>query len=333
MEVTVESHPNIALVKYWGKADAATNTPINGSVSIGMQNVKTTTNVHLEPAAAPSIEMELNGMPVTPSQRVQNMIDYLISLSPPAAELLSTHSLKITSSNSFPTGAGMASSASGMAALAVALKTLLAPTLSNQTTATLARLGSGSACRSIHPGFVRWDAENGIVTQVATDKHWPELRLLAVVCCAEKKAVGSTEGMLRSAATCPFMDRRAEVASARLEDVESAIISKDFPKLAEEVMRDSNDLHAVCLSSYPPIVYLSASSLAVINTVHALNSSHNSPIAAYTFDAGPNAMILTTAAYCKQVKWALSELKLAGSVKDIIDIGVGGGTVVQPMKE
>ncbi|XP_054524544.1 diphosphomevalonate decarboxylase isoform X1 [Pan troglodytes] len=237
----------------------------------------------------------------------------------------------VASVNNFPTAAGLASSAAGYACLVAAgvglspvipvLKRLMGekhfrPGVQDQPgqhTYTLARVygvesdlsevarrGSGSACRSLYGGFVEWqmgeqaDGKDSIARQVAPESHWPELRVLILVVSAEKKLTGSTVGMRASVETSPLLRFRAEsVVPARMAEMARCIRERDFPSFAQLTMKDSNQFHATCLDTFPPISYLNAISWRIIHLVHRFNAHHGDTKVAYTFDAGPNAVIFT----------------------------------------
>ncbi|WAR11672.1 MVD1-like protein [Mya arenaria] len=175
--------------------------------------------------------------------------------------------VRICSENNFPTAAGLASSAAGYACLAYSLSQLY--NVSGDIS-DIARQGSGSACRSIYGGFVVWDkgeladGKDSIARQIAPHTHWPELRVLILVVSDQKKQTGSTAGMQVTMETSSLMAAR---------------------------LGESNQLHAVCLDSYPPISYMTDVSRLIVNLVHAYNTYHGQNKVAYTFDAGPNACL------------------------------------------
>lgn len=211
--------------------------------------------------------------------------------------------LQIVSENNFPTAAGLASSAAGYSCLVYTLATLYG--LQNDIElSSLARMGSGSACRSIYGGFVQWqrgeaaDGHDSIAVQLAPANHWPELELLILVVNDARKKTSSTSGMSRSVATSPLLKHRTTVVvPQRIGEMKAAIAEKNFNKFAELSMQDSNQFHSVCLDTFPPCVYLNDVSHAVINAVHSYNAAWSGvdmtvTKAGYTFDAGPNACIL-----------------------------------------
>jgi len=162
----------------------------------------------------------------------------------------------------------------------------------------IARKGSGSACRSLFGGYIAWemgDLENGEdskAVEVAPLEHWPSMKAAILVVSDDKKDTPSTTGMQSTVATSDlFQHRILEVVPKRFEEMKKTILERDFEKFGELTMKDSNSFHAVCLDSYPPIFYLNDTSKKIIKLVHKLNEQEGKIIAAYTFDAGPNAVI------------------------------------------
>ncbi|KAJ1891151.1 diphosphomevalonate decarboxylase, partial [Kickxella alabastrina] len=221
---------------------------------------------------------------------------------------LSQWRIHVCSENNFPTAAGLASSASGYAALVSALGTLYKLPQTTSELSRVARVGSGSACRSMFGGFVAWqagvadDGNDSLAVQVASREHWPELQALILVASDKKKAISSTAGMQTTVETSAlFAERVRTVVPQRMEDMKAAIAARDFPRFAEITMRDSNQFHAVCLDTYPPISYMNDTSRAIAGLVHAFNASRGRVAAAYTYDAGPNAVIYALSADMREL--------------------------------
>ena len=202
------------------------------------------------------------------------------------------------SSNNFPTAAGLASSAAGFAALIRAIADLYELPQDPTTLSLIARQGSGSACRSLLGGYVAWDhgveadGSDSKARLVAPKSHWPSVRALILVVSAEKKDVSSTAGMQTTVQTSQLFKTRAEtVVPAAMKEMEKAIADKDFEAFAKVTMRDTNSFHATCLDTSPPIFYMNDISRAAIRAVESINARAGRIVAAYTFDAGPNAVI------------------------------------------
>uniref|UniRef100_A0A3Q2DFQ6 Diphosphomevalonate decarboxylase n=1 Tax=Cyprinodon variegatus TaxID=28743 RepID=A0A3Q2DFQ6_CYPVA len=206
-----------------------------------------------------------------------------------------SHKVHICSVNNFPTAAGLASSAAGYACLVYTLAQAFGV---EGELSGIARQGSGSACRSMYGGFVQWimgskeDGKDSVAQQVEPESHWPELRVLVLVASAERKPIGSTSGMQTSVQTSLLLKHRAEaIVPHRMVDMIEAVRRKDFPAFAELTMKESNQLHATCLDTHPPIFYLNSVSQHIIHLVHRYNKYYGETRVAYSFDAGPNAVI------------------------------------------
>uniref|UniRef100_A0A3Q1H0G6 Diphosphomevalonate decarboxylase n=2 Tax=Anabas testudineus TaxID=64144 RepID=A0A3Q1H0G6_ANATE len=305
--VTCTAPVNIAVIKYWGKRNEELILPINSSLSVTLHQdqLKTTTTA----ATSRSFQEDriwLNGKEEDITHpRLQSCLREIRRLArkrrndgdPGVESTCLSHKVHICSVNNFPTAAGLASSAAGFACLVYTLARVFG--VEGELSA-IARQGSGSACRSMYGGFVQWimgqqdDGKDSLAQQVAPETHWPELRILVLVASAERKPVGSTSGMQTSVQTSCLLKHRADsVVPGRMVEMIEAVQRKDFPAFAELTMKDSNQFHATCLDTYPPIFYLSSVSHQVINLVHRYNSHYGETRVAYTFDAGPNAVIFT----------------------------------------
>ena len=363
---TASCASNIAVIKYWGKRDEKLLLPINSSLSVTLDpaDMGTTTTAAISPDWEGD-RLWLNGKEEDiNSKRVQNC---LRELRKRAGANCPKGGLRIVSTNNFPTAAGLASSASGYACLVAALAYLHDV---EGNISMIARQGSGSACRSVYGGFVKWemgakdDGSDSMAVEVAPASHWPTMHALILVVSDEKKKVSSTSGMENSVKTSKLLAHRAAaVVPERMQRMEQAVLKKDFEAFAKLTMEDSNQFHATCLDTWPPIFYLNDTSKAVIQEVHAFNEEQGRLAAAYTFDAGPNAVIfcqekdlvavahrmsaafppaegtplsqhLTDAELLKKVeahgKWE-ADKAFAGKVKYIIHTRVGRGP--EPMPE
>jgi diphosphomevalonate decarboxylase len=179
----------------------------------------------------------------------------------------------------------------------------------------IARQGSGSACRSLFGGYVGWemgdkeDGSDSLAYQVAPASHWPEMRALILVVSAAKKGVSSTTGMQTTVATSSLFERRAKtVVPQRMKEMEQAIREKNFERFGQLTMMDSNSFHATCLDTFPPIFYMNDVSRAAIRVVEGINEAAGKIVAAYTFDAGPNAVVYYTTEHEKEVAGAFKAL-------------------------
>ncbi|KAJ8712161.1 hypothetical protein PYW07_005003 [Mythimna separata] len=298
--ITVIAPVNIAVIKYWGKRDEDLILPLNDSVSATLDTSIMCAKTSV--CARPEFKEDgiwLNGKKESfYSPRLQNCLREIKARA--AAEKSVNEDflqwkVHVCSENNFPTAAGLASSAAGYACLVTALAKLYKV---KSDVSSIARLGSGSACRSVYGGFVRWhagtnpDGSDSVATQIADQAHWPEMQALILVAGDTKKKTSSTVGMRIAVETSELLKHRIKhCVPQRTEEIIQAIKEKDFPKFAEITMKDSNQFHAVGLDSYPPCVYMTDVSHLVSYVIHKYNEISGSIKVAYTFDAGPNACL------------------------------------------
>ncbi|XP_007468497.1 PREDICTED: diphosphomevalonate decarboxylase [Lipotes vexillifer] len=305
--VTCTAPVNIAVIKYWGKRDEELILPINSSLSVTLHQdqLKTTTTAAINRDFTED-RIWLNGREEDVGQpRLQACLREIRRLARKRRSdghedplpLSLSYKVHVASVNNFPTGAGLASSAAGYACLAYALAQVYGV---ESDLSEVARRGSGSACRSLYGGFVEWqmgeraDGKDSIARQVAPESHWPELRVLVLVVSTERKPTGSTVGMQTSVETSALLRFRAEaLVPARMAEMTRCIRERDFQAFGQLTMKDSNQFHATCMDTFPPISYLSDTSRRVIHLVHLFNAHHGQTKVAYTFDAGANAVIFT----------------------------------------
>jgi diphosphomevalonate decarboxylase len=313
---TAIAHPNIALIKYWGNKHQTLRIPVTGSISFNLDSLFTKTQIRFNPEILSDILL-INGIKSTGSEldRVTSFLNIIRNFS-------GSHlNAQIQSENNFPIGTGIASSASAFAALAFAASSALGMDLSEKELSSLARRGSGSACRSIPDGFVEWypgeNDSDSYATSIAPANHWDLVDLVAVV-NNEHKKVGSTAGH-ELANTSPLQDARVADTKRRLDIVRSAIKFRDFQAMAETIEQDSNMMHAVMMTSKPSLMYWECHSISIMKSVVSWRSS-GLPVC-YTMDAGPNVHVITTKDYAPKIHQRLSSLK---GIKQIYESGVGG---------
>jgi diphosphomevalonate decarboxylase len=316
MQATAIAHPNIAFIKYWGNQNDALRLPVNGSLSMNLDGMVTQTTVRWDADAA-SDSLTLNGKPDDglALARVSTHLDTL------RARLGINHRAMVTSENNFPMGAGIASSASSSAALVTAAVAAAGATLSEREMTTLARLGSGSAARSIPAGFVEWVAapvhEDSYAFTIAEPEHWSLVDIVAVV-SAVHKAVGSTEGH-PAAQTSPYQNARVAGAPERLDRCRSALLARDFASFAEVVEEDSTLMHAVMMTSRPPLFYWQPASLTLMEAVRRWRAEGLK--VCFTLDAGPNVHCICTAEDADEIA---RRVTLIPGVQSLFRAGVGG---------
>ena len=253
---------------------------------------------------------------------------------------LSTYKVHIASYNNFPTAAGLASSASGFAALVASLAQLYALPASPSTLSLIARQGSGSACRSLFGGFVAWQmgsdpsGSDSLAVEVAPQSHWPQMHALICVVNDAKKGTSSTSGMQRTVETSPLLQHRiAHVVPARMEQISAAILARDFDAFARITMADSNQFHAVALDTEPPIFYMNDVSRAIIALIVEYNRVSQAQgtgyKAAYTYDAGPNAVIYALEENVREIAQLILSYftQTPGQFKDVLGIFSGAADI------
>ncbi|KAK4759953.1 hypothetical protein SAY87_023084 [Trapa incisa] len=309
--VTARTPTNIAVIKYWGKRDESLILPVNDSISVTLdpQHLCTTTTV----AVSPSFDQDrmwLNGKEISLSGgRYQNCLREIrargedfenkekgIKIAKQDWQKLRVH---VASYNNFPTAAGLASSAAGLACLVFALAKLMNAKEDASQLSAIARQGSGSACRSLYGGFVKWimgkevNGSDSLAVQLADENHWDDLVIIIAVVSSRQKETSSTTGMRDTVETSILLQHRArEVVPKRIVKMEEAIRNRNFSLFAQLACADSNQFHAVCLDTCPPIFYMNDTSHRIISCIEKWNRFEESPQVAYTFDAGPNAVLI-----------------------------------------
>jgi len=287
---TAIAHPNIALIKYWGDLDPDLHIPSNGSISMSLGGLFTRTRVRFEDGL-PDDRFVLNDKQADrqSSERVSKLLERVRQMSGTTCHAL------VESRNNFPTGVGIASSAAGFAALSLAATRAAGLELDEKALSRLARTGSGSACRSIPGGFVEWQAggtdEASFAISIAPPGHWDLVDCIAVV-SQEEKGVRSILGHT-VAHTSLLQSARVENAPRRLKMCREAILRRDFEELAEVVELDSNLMHAVMITSNPPLFYWQPETMRIIQAIQSMRKA-GLPVC-YTVDAGPNVHALSPA--------------------------------------
>ena len=300
---TAIAHPNIAFIKYWGNRDDALRLPLNGSISMNLSGLESRTTVQFDEALEHDT-FELNGefQSSASLQRVSQFLDYVRRL------VGSTSYARVSSTNNFPTGAGIASSASAFAALALAASKAAGLDLDQKDLSRLARLGSGSACRSVPDGFVEWlpgkDDASSYAVSIAPKDHWGLVDAVAVV-SQEHKPIGSTSGH-KLAHTSPLNAQRVLDAPERLKNCRDALLERDFAGFADVVELDSNYMHAVMRTSNPPLVYWEPATEVLLWQVWQWRKQGHAVCA--TVDAGPNVHVLALKNELEWLREALVEL-------------------------
>jgi diphosphomevalonate decarboxylase len=311
MRATAQAQPNIALIKYWGKRDAERNLPAVSSLSLTLDSLWTRMSVEFD-AAFESDRLEVNGEAADGMlPRVSRCLDRIAGVQRDRAN--------VTSDCNFPIAAGLASSASAFAALAVAASEAAAKQFSRLALARLAAASSGSAARSMYPGIVLLNAGEDAIQVESIADNWP-LELVIAITEESAKPVGSSEAMARSAATSPFYSAWVAQQEDDIAAALDAIGARDFTALAAVSEHNCLKMHSVMWASRPPIVYWNQATLACMQTVRKLQTE-GQPVF-FTIDAGPQ---LKAVCLPEAVKIVVAALRDTTGVQRILHSGLGAG--------
>jgi diphosphomevalonate decarboxylase len=318
MKATALAHPNIALVKYWGKRDDALILPHQSSLSLTLAPLSVTTTVEFGTA---SDHVEINGHTAKGSER-ERVLGVLEAVRAQAGGKLG-HA-RVVSRGDFPAAAGLASSAAGFAALAVAARAAAGMPADAKAASMLSRLGSGSACRSVQGGFCEWrrgereDGSDSYAVQRFDAGHWTELRMVVAILSRDEKEVKSRDGMKHTVETSPYYAAWVKDAEAEVPRAVEIIRRKDLQALGELAERNAWRMHATSLAADPPLSYVHASTLGLIE--HLREQRRKGMPVWFTLDAGPNPVLLTDAAH----EVAAEALARACGALDVVRCVPGG---------
>jgi diphosphomevalonate decarboxylase len=273
MKTIAISPVNIALIKYWGKADETKVLPTTTSLSLTLTDLVSTTTIQPGPFL-----FTLDGRiaSIEEQQRVKDVLKHFRD-----------DQVQINSYNNFPTAAGLASSASGFAALTVGLNHFFQAGLTLQELAYLTRIGSGSSCRSLVDGFAVWDLQGKVQS---VNNPFDDLMMIIVLVSQEKKDISSREAMKITKASSPLYQQWIDDSLADFDNMMAAIQEKNFDKIGIIMEHNSMRLHEVMRSSSPPIIYQTEVSQQVLTVVQ--EARRHGLIGYATMDAGANVKIL-----------------------------------------
>lgn len=309
MKATAAAHANIALVKYWGKRDDALLLPEAGSLSVALDKLLTTTTVELGDFAADAFTLDGRAADAGPARKLLD-----------AAGI--RQRARIDSRNQFPTAAGLASSASGFAALAVAACAAAGLRKSEEELSALARRGSGSASRSVPGGWAVWEGESA--RQVLPPSHW-ELRFCIALCSARPKQVGSRDGMRSTRETSPYHAAFIEQCRRDLPEALRLLRARDLPGLGALAERNALRMHADALAADPPLLYWEPATVACLQALRDLRASG---VEAWpTIDAGPHVVAICSPERAGAVA---ARLGAVPGVAEVLVCAPAGGARVLP---
>ena len=296
---------NIALCKYWGKRQQELNLPITNSLSISLGNKGAFTKVSIttkdnDEVYLGSVKLNLD------SEFYIRLIAFLDLFRLPDIYF------RVDTKMNIPVGAGVASSAAGFAAIVKALDDLFAWGLTAQQLSILARLGSGSASRSVYNGFVEWEAgtrDDGLDSFASPLPYtWPELRVGMLILSQEQKPISSRLAMLQTVKTSTFYSLWPNRVKFAIERTKVALDTKDFPLLGEIAEGNALEMHALMMTAKPPIIYNLPQTLAMIQAVW---QARNDGVEVYfTQDAGPNLKLLFLEEDQRQVRSLFPDIEI-----------------------
>lgn len=320
MQVTAVARPNIALVKYWGKQQIPGNRPAVPSLSVTLDTLYTRTELRFD-AALDRDRFTLNDQPdAAAGARVSACLDALRVRA--GCALFAA----VSTRNSFPTGAGLASSASGFAALVVAADRALGLGLSRAELSRVARRSSGSAARSMYGGFVTLPLAGAGAEETAAPLRdaasWP-LSVVVAVTATDAKPTGSTEGMERSARTSDYYPAWLTGAGADFQSGLDAVAGRDFGQLAQVAERSCLKMHGLMLSSDPGLIYWNPATVACLQRIRTLRRQGAAVF--FTVDAGPQVKAVCLPEAQARVVAALESIP---GVVEVLVSGLGAGAEV-----
>lgn len=319
MKATAIANANIALIKYWGKRDKELILPYNSSISMTCDGLWSKTTVEFGNYSDDTITINDEEL----KKDEKDVLNHVKRIKEMAGI---TKNAKIVSESNFPVAAGLASSASGLAALTLAASSAAGLKLNEKELSILSRQGSGSASRSICGGFVEWmkgKADNGkdsYAAQLAKPTHWPEFRMIACIVSEAKKATSSRAGMAQTVATSPYYKGWLDSIDDDLKNMRKGIQNKDFTLVGSTAEANALKMHATMMTTKPAIIYWAP---ATIEIMHSVMHWREQGLESYfTMDAGPQVKILCLEKDASKITKNLSEL---GGVKKTIVCKPGDG--------
>ncbi len=336
------AHPSLALVKYWGKKKRGVNIPACTSVAVTLSKLHSRACVYFpekslskdeaDKAETDMVSFTLNGVPHDDTRlHVLSMaIDAMFHATHKVGivQMLKSHKIAVRAENNFATSAGLASSASGGAALTLALLSSLGIHTSEKNASMLARSYSGSACRSIFGGFVQWRRAANYAVPLADETHWNDFRVIVLTVTKTSKSVTSRTAMETTRETSAYYAKWLRYNNELAREAMHAIVHKNIEKLGEIAVRSYTAMHATTFAAYPPILYWHPATIAVLHSVHAMRKNN---IAVWeTMDAGPQVKLITLEVHVDAIQKTLENLLSDefGLSVDMQVCGVGGAATL-----
>ena len=321
MKKTAIANANIALIKYWGKRDTKLFLPYNSSISLTLDELSTITTVEFNEYNQDVFI--LDDQEIKEGKELEKVISHLDLIRKIAGI---NKKAKIISRNNFPAASGLASSASGFAALTLAATKAIGLDLSSKELSIISRQGSGSSTRSCLGGFVEWlkgnkeDGTDSYAKQVASPKHWPEFRMIAIIVSTEQKKVSSRAGMAQTVKTSPMYKAWLDTIEQDLQKMRQGILNKDFTLVGSIAEANCLKMHSTMLTTQPSIIYWMPATLEIIRSVQVWREQGLECY--FTIDAGPQVKIICLETQISELKKKLQNLS---SVKEIIVCKPGQG--------
>ena len=303
MKAAAIAPSNIAFIKYWGKKDEILKIPENGSISMNLSNLLTTTSVEFSSDFKEDLVTINSKNDLKESARVIKFLDLIRKKTNIFLKA------KVVSKNNFPNGTGLSSSASGFAALTIAASKAVGLNLSENELSMLARQGSGSACRSIPDGFVEWDST--FAESLYPPDYWKIMDVVAII-SNEKKDISSTDGQ-KLASTSPFFKVRQEKISEKILKFKKTLKEKNFTEFGNIIEQEAIELHAIMLTSMPSLIYLRPASLELMMLVKKWRSEDLEVY--FTVNTGQDIHLIVEE---KNSQELVNKLKKIKEVKNII---------------
>lgn len=323
MKSTAIANANIALVKYWGKRNNDLILPLNSSISMTCDGLHTKTTVEF------SGDYDKDSITINDEELKKDEKDVLAHVERIRKLAGIREKARIVSESNFPVAAGLASSASGLAALTVAASAAAGLNLTEKDLTILARMGSGSASRSICEGFAQWhkggkkDGSDSYAESIAPQAHWPEFRMIACIVSEAKKAVSSRAGMAQTVATSPLYKGWLDSVEEDLAGVRNGILMRDFTSVGSIAEANALKMHATMITTKPAIIYWTP---ATLDIMHSVMKWREEGLESYfTMDAGPQVKIMCLE---KDVREILGNLESIDSVKRTIVCKPGDGAAL-----
>lgn len=313
-KTTFKAHTDIALIKYWGKKDEKLRLPENGSVSMKLSELFTTTTVDFSFELTKDVA-SINGFSTEKElQRTSKHLDRIRAVAAKQNLPMAKAKAKVVSENNFPKSSGLSSSGSGFAALTLAASKAVGLDLSQKELSILARQGSGSACRAVCGGFVEWkdsDTSEGSFSETIFPATHFDIRDVVVVTDPGPKRTSSTQGHTTAQTSLLFQPRQNSLPQ-KIEAVKTALSKKEFQTLGSLIEQEALEFHSVLLTSDPSFIAIKPGTVQVM---HAVLDLRDQGVPCYfTLNTGHNIHVLTLPEHEDQVSSVLSGLSLATNV-------------------